>query len=135
MSHVGRDGAAGADIGDSGGAAPDLVAVTHLGDYSGYSSAVDILYSGFQLRVIKWILHGSVLSLTTVEWSGSGLSSPVTAGGDGEMTVPLLETTAVMALMLSLLAAPSPQQDVRQEFCQARQAAGLRTANRAGATL
>jgi len=53
MAHVGRDGSAGGDIGDSGGAAPDLLAVTHLGNYSRYSSAVDILYGDVQLCGIE----------------------------------------------------------------------------------
>jgi hypothetical protein len=57
VSHVGRNGTAGADIGDSGGAAPDLVAVPYLGEYSGHSCAVDIVYGGFQFRGIEWVLH------------------------------------------------------------------------------
>jgi hypothetical protein len=46
VSHIGRDGAAGGGIGDSGGAAPDLVVVAHLGENSGHARVMDGLQGG-----------------------------------------------------------------------------------------
>jgi hypothetical protein len=57
VSHVGGDGAASVDIGDPGGAAPDLVAVSHLGEQARHPCAVDVFDGCVQCRGIQWVRH------------------------------------------------------------------------------
>ena len=62
VPHVGRNGTAGADIGDAGGAAPYLVAVAHLGEHSRHPRAMDVVDGGLQSGWIKWVCHDILLS-------------------------------------------------------------------------
>ncbi|GGS20059.1 hypothetical protein Snoj_20720 [Streptomyces nojiriensis] len=57
MAHVGGDGAAGGEVGDPGGTAPDLVAVPHLGEQARHSGSVDVFEGCVQRSAIQWVLH------------------------------------------------------------------------------
>ena len=57
VPHVGGDRAAGAHVGDSGGAAPDPVAIADLGDDARHPGAVDAFDGGLQLGGIGQVLH------------------------------------------------------------------------------
>jgi hypothetical protein len=62
VPHVGGNGTAGADIGDTSGTAPYLVAVAHLGEHSRHPRAMDLVYRGLQFRRVEWVLHDRPLS-------------------------------------------------------------------------
>jgi hypothetical protein len=52
VPHVGGNGTSGADIGDTCGAAPYLVAIAHLSEHSRDPRAMNLVYGGLQLRGI-----------------------------------------------------------------------------------
>ncbi|GAA1016660.1 hypothetical protein GCM10009564_52640 [Streptomyces thermogriseus] len=86
MPHVGGDGAAGGDIGDPGGAAPDLVAVPYLGEQARYPGAVDVFEGGVQRRAIQWVLH----VMRPFVFSGVSSASAACPGQQGTSGMPAL---------------------------------------------